>query len=677
MEFWTGVPAAVSTEHPESRRTDLPLVLAGPLLRRTQATEMTLWLALTQPVDWELQIERDEGDWHPAAADDPAGSGQLLTVSPRLHYLFLHVSLDPALPEARWVGYRLALRPRGAAAATWCYLDDSVPGLCYPGKSSPGVILSSRVASVLHGSCRKPHYPGGDGLARADAWLRDCLDATPGRDAAVAGSDELGAWPSLLALTGDQVYVDDVAGPMLHAIHQVVALLDLPDEALDGVETSGVDSAASLYRHPANYYRRDSLLPQRRANRALLEVLFGGVEKPIFTTANAQNHLITLGEMLAAYLLSWSPVLWDRVDLAPPEALNAEQRARYAREREAMEDFVSSLPAVRRLLAHVPVAMIFDDHDITDDWNLSREWEEVAYGHPFSRRVIGNALLAYLVHQGWGNAPGAFPADLMAQVADSLRAPGSAVHERTLDRLFAFDRWHYSWPTQPPLVVVDTRTHRWRAERTASRPSGLLDWEALTDLQQSLRGLPAVLLVSPTPIFGVKLIETIQRIFTWLGQPLMVDAENWMAHPGSAHAILNIFRHSGTPEHFVVLSGDVHYSFVYDVELRGRVRGPDIWQICSSGVRNAFPERLLGVLDHGNRWLYSPRSPLNWFTRRRHLRITPRKPEGTPSGRRLLNGSGVGLVELTPEGVPWRIRQLLANGETVVFQRREAESRWD
>lgn len=120
--------------------------------------------------------------------------------------------------------------------------------------------------------------------------------------------------------------------------------------------------------------------------------------------------------------------------------------------------------------------------------------------------------------------------------------------------------------------------------------------------------------------------------------------------------------------------------YVYDVELRGRIRGPDIWQICSSGVRNAFPPRLLDLLDlldRANRWLYAPRSPLNWLTGRRRMRVIPRKPEGTPPGRRLLNGSGIGLVELDATGVPWRIRELLADGRIVVFTRREAESRWD
>ena len=55
-----------------------------------------------------------------------------------------------------------------------------------------------------------------------------------------------------------------------------------------------------------------------------------------------------------------------------------------------------------RVFAHLSTLMMFDDHDITDDWNLSAQWEETAYGHPFSKRIIGNALLAYLLCQGWG-----------------------------------------------------------------------------------------------------------------------------------------------------------------------------------------------------------------------------------------------------------------------------------
>jgi hypothetical protein len=527
---------------------------------------------------------------------------------------------------------------------------------------------------LRHEPCRKPHFDGDDGLAEADRLLARHIAA--GASLTPCGG-ELPAWPSALVLSGDQVYADDVAGPMLRAIHALVERLGLPVETLEGTEECGVADSDQLYAHPSGYYRRETLLPRRdKRNVKLVDILFGGVEKPVFTTDSAHNHLITLGEVLAMYLLAWSPACWKGLDLAPPASLDAASRELFAREQARLDGFVATLPAVRRLFAHLPVAMIFDDHDVTDDWNLSREWEEIAYGHPFSRRVVGNAVVGYLINQAWGNRPDAFDAPLLECVADTLSAPGSDAHKGCIDTLLKFRDWHYVWPTTPPLVVVDTRTHRWRSESHARKPSGLMDWEALTDLQHTLRDLPAVLLVSPAPMFGVKLIETLQRIVTWFGHPLTVDAENWMAHRGAAHTMLNIFRHPKTPQHFVVLSGDVHYSFVYDVELRGRERGPDIWQICSSGLRNTFPEKLLDTLDRANRWLYSPRSPLNWFTRRRRMRVIPRKPEGIQPGRRLLNGAGIGLVELDDAGVPWRIRQLLADGRAVEFTRREKESHW-
>jgi hypothetical protein len=656
---------------------ELPLVLAGPILRRVTPERITLWLATREPCRvaltfaWQAQAA-------PAAWTLEPGDGALhhLAAGARLHYLLIDLGLDPSLPQERWISYEIALQPVGSAATSWSGWQEWAPDLAYPGQRAPGFRLPRRISALLHGSCRKPHHDEGDGLAQADRLLRERLAAERGNaePADRSADDAPPSWPSLLVLTGDQIYADDVAGPMLWAIHQLIARLGLPAEPLAG-ETRLADSDG-LYAHTDSFYRRERLLPRHAHSESVLKLLFGGVEKPVFTTANAHNHLITLGEVLAMYLLVWSPAVWSGISLEPPPTLNRRARRLYASERPQIDAFVADLPAVRRVFAHLPVAMIFDDHDITDDWNLSREWEEMAYGHPFSRRIIGNALLGYLVNQGWGNRPEAFDDALIGAVRAALAEPGQAAHDDCVERLHHFDQWHFQWHTQPPLVVMDSRTHRWRSEISARQPSGLMDWEALTDLQQALFGHPAVLLVSPAPIFGVKLIEAIQRVFTWLGKPLLVDAENWMAHPGAAQVILNIFRHPKTPEHFVVLSGDVHYSFVYDIELRGHERGPDIWQICSSGLRNAFPERLLAVLDRLNRWLYSPNSPLNWLTRRRRMRVIPRKPEGSPPGRRLLNGSGIGVVELDPEGLPWRIRQLMANGRFLTFTRREAESRW-
>ncbi|KPW74277.1 Uncharacterized protein ALO76_04565 [Pseudomonas syringae pv. coriandricola] len=113
-----------------------------------------------------------------------------------------------------------------------------------------------------------------------------------------------------------------------------------------------------------------------------------------------------------------------------------------------------------------------------------------------------------------------------------------------------------------------------------------------------------------------------------------------------------------------MLSGDVHYSFVYEILIRHRSGGPHIWQITSSGIKNEFPRRLLDTFDRLNRWLYSPRSPLNWFTKRRLMKVIPRTPEHSKAGERLWNSAGVGQVFFNEQGQPTLINQLNANGES-------------
>ncbi len=556
------------------------------------------------------------------------------------------VTLDEALPSDCVIEYDLRISGEGLAEqgiAGWA------PHLLYAGRARPSFVIKSRLDRVLHGSCRKPHHPAADGLLCVDELLARELDNPTSR-------------PAVLLMTGDQVYADDVAGPMLVAIHGLVHRLGLYGERLEGAV---VADSEELFNHPATYYRREDLLPAFKSNEALRERFFGGVEKPVFTTANGHNHLITLGEVMAMYLLVWSPLPWSLIEPAMPP-LDAKQAERYRSEENCLQGFRQGLPQAARALAHVPSLMIFDDHDITDDWNLSARWEETAYGHPLSRRIIGNALIAYLLCQAWGNQPERF-GERLEQTQRLLETAAAgrldcAAQDQLIDELFRLDGWGYELATDPPLVVLDTRTRRWRSERNLSRPSGLMDWEALSELQQNILDKPSVLIVSPPPMFGVKLIEVIQRIFSWAGQPLLVDAENWMAHRGAAHVMMNIFRHSRTPGNYVVLSGDVHYSFVYEVHIRSRDSGPQLWQITSSGVKNEFPRRLLDWFDRLNRWLYAPWSPLNWLTKRRQLEVVPRLPDRRNAGERLWNGSGIGLLVLDPSGRPLEIHQLNADG---------------
>ncbi|WDY59616.1 alkaline phosphatase D family protein [Pseudomonas sp. PSKL.D1] len=607
--------------------TPLPLVLAGPVLRRLEPQRLAIWLVGTQPLQPEFSID--------AAATVGC---QVIAIGEHAFVHLLDIHFDAPLASNVELEYDLLINGQGIAS--WA------PHLLYPGSHTPSFVLRERLDQLLHGSCRKPHHPAPDGLLCADRLLQACTQPEER--------------PAVLLMTGDQVYADDVAGPMLRAIHSLIECLGLFDESLQGAV---VPDSQALYRHPACYYHRADLLPAQHTNETLRERFFGGKRKPIFSSSNADNHLVTLAEVMAMYLLVWSPTPWTLVNLAMPEGLSDQRQARYREELPLIEAFAANLGPVARVMAHLPCLMIFDDHDITDDWNLSAQWEESAYGHPFSRRIIGNALLGYLLCQAWGNDPDA---------CNGLIGQWQQPRDELITELLRFQGWQFSLPSNPPLLVLDTRTRRWRSESDLAKPSGLLDWEALSELQQQLLDHPSAIIVSPAPIFGVKLIETVQRVFSWLGYPLLVDAENWMAHRGAAQVVLNIFRHSRTPGHYVILSGDVHYSFVYEVLIRHRQRSPHLWQVTSSGIKNEFPRRLLDVLDRLNRWLYSPRSPLNWFTKRRQMEVVPRTPSHSMAGERLWNSAGLGRVFFDEQGRPARVYQLNADGrEATEFARRE------
>ncbi|MGC3874566.1 alkaline phosphatase family protein [Halomonas sp. GXIMD04776] len=634
----------------------LPDVLAGPILRRIEPQRLVLWLMATRPLTLSLVLHPDRLDSRSITLDETLC--RCVPVGRHAYVHLIEVTLETALPQDVAIGYDLRITQPGGGDTG---IADWAPHLLYGGESCPGFVIKSRLDSVLHGSCRKPHYSSGDGLARADAWLAERHDQPEER-------------PALLLLTGDQIYADDVAGPMLSAIHELIERLGLWGERLEGAV---VDDSDALYAAEDTYYRRQCLLPQIKSTEALRERFFGGVRKPVFTTDSAANHLITLSEVLAMYMLVWSPVPWRSIRRTEPP-LSEEHRERFIAEREVIDAFANELPMAARLLAQVPTLMIFDDHDVTDDWNLTAAWEETAYGHPFSRRIVGNALIAYLLCQGWGNAPErlSVPISHLRQLLDACGDDGFLPvkpQDALITELLRFEGWGFCLQSSPKLVALDTRTRRWRSERNRHRPSGLMDWEALTELQQEILDEPSIIIVSAAPMFGVKLIEGIQRVFSWAGKPLLVDAENWMAHRGAANVMLNIFRHTRTPRNYVILSGDVHYSFVYDVRIRHHEESPRIWQITSSGVKNGFPDTLLDWFDRLNRWLYAPWSPLNWFTKRRRMQVSPFIPDRAKAGERLWNGSGIGHVRLDDQGRPIEIQELGVDGITVRFHRARDE----
>jgi hypothetical protein len=70
-----------------------------------------------------------------------------------------------------------------------------------------------------------------------------------------------------------------------------------------------------------------------------------------------------------------------------------------------LQKYFKGLPKVRRLLANVATYMMFDDHEITDDWNLFQVWVQGVQDKLLGQTILRNGLLAYGLFQAWGNDP--------------------------------------------------------------------------------------------------------------------------------------------------------------------------------------------------------------------------------------------------------------------------------
>nr|WP_086940013.1 alkaline phosphatase D family protein [Thaumasiovibrio occultus] len=604
----------------------LPLIIAGPILRRVTQHEFSLWLATTAPISGELLLQtvqhqldhQQTAHQHRLSLVDVA---EQIQIGERAWVVLIHAQCE--LPLDTELTYDVVL-PQGLLSA-----------LVPTAHNQAGFVfrVASRVHYLLHGSCRALHDPCDDALA------------TIGNDIADKPSSE---WPDLLMMSGDQIYADHVCSPLMEKIHRVISCLGLYGEALPAERITHSDDLLGGYLD-----ERDSLLPN------------GPKGKPIFSSTDVSNHLISLAEFSAMYLLVWSPTLWE---LEQTAFLDRPRNKKAQAELGYLTTFASTLSQVRTLLAHIPTYMIFDDHDVTDDWNLTGTWQSDAMAHPLTRQIISNGLLSYWLYQGWGNEPQTFDRHHVKAWGRAFK-PAALVNaelQQVKEAVLAFDSWDYQVETTPKLIVLDTRTQRWHSSSRPHRPSGLMDWEALMRFQYRILDQDEVIIVSPAPMFGVKVIEVLQRLATWLRQPLAVDAENWMAHRGSANTLVSIFTHAKTPQRFVVLSGDVHYSFAYDIEVRGRKSSPNLFQITCSGFKNQFPEPLLSVCELADRWLFSPNSPLNWLTKRKSLRIRKRDPN-TKGARRLVNASAVGEVRLNYQGEPNYIGLMKSNGERIDF----------
>jgi hypothetical protein len=283
-------------------------------------------------------------------------------------------------------------------------------------------------------------------------------------------------------------------------------------------------------------------------------------------------------------------------------------------------------PEVRWLFATVPAVMIFDDHEIIDDWNTSASWRADMAEQPWWRERISAGLASYWVYQHLGNLdPEVLLADPLYQKITTVEDATGLLHDFGLsvdvpesaentDRPY---QWSFALDVgRTRLVMLDTRCNRVLTPGAREMlPAAEWHWfvdQAHGDYDHLVVGSSLPWLMPPA----------IHHVETWNEQRAAspnerraaaaeklrraVDLEHWAAFARSFRAMTELFRRigegsPGAPGHRVgasgayaapasisVLSGDVHHSYVARADLGRDMRTP-VHQLTCSPIHNQVP----------------------------------------------------------------------------------------
>lgn len=272
-------------------------------------------------------------------------------------------------------------------------------------------------------------------------------------------------------------------------------------------------------------------------------------------------------------------------------------------------------PANRWLLSTLPSAMIFDDHDIRDDWNASLSWREKMHATTWWHGRIVAGLASYWVYQHLGNLSSA------ARAADPLWQKIAAHHgPEELDLTADLDsfadradadplsyRWSYCRDIGDiRIITVDSRAARVLEPARRS----LLEETELAWLDEHFRGGVRHLLIATSLPFllprGLHHIESWDEALAegaWgrqgsrIGEVLRqgLDLEHWGAFQRSFRAVAALAcevadgKRGPAPQTVTFLSGDVHFSYIAEAN---RSSGSRILQAVCSPIRNPLPRAL-------------------------------------------------------------------------------------
>ncbi|HKP89103.1 MAG TPA: alkaline phosphatase D family protein [Thermoleophilaceae bacterium] len=286
--------------------------------------------------------------------------------------------------------------------------------------------------------------------------------------------------------------------------------------------------------------------------------------------------------------------------------------------REAWSD-----PTLRWLLSTLPTAMIFDDHDVHDDWNTSEAWIEEMRAESWWQDRITGALATYWIYQHIGNlSPAQLDDDELFGRVKAADDAGDVLHEwaTEAEREGGGGIWSFSRDLAGSrLVVLDGREGR----VLSNGQRKMFDEEEWRWVEREVTGEFDHLLIANT--LPVLLAPTFHHLEAWSdavcsgtwggfmarqGEKLRqgLDLEHWPAFRASFKRLVGLVREVGSgargraPASIVFLGGDVHQAYLYEVGFRpGDGVKSAVYQAVCSPFRHPMERRERAMMTIGRR----------------------------------------------------------------------------
>jgi hypothetical protein len=372
------------------------------------------------------------------------------------------------------------------------------------------------------------------------------------------------------------------------------------------------------------------------------------------------DALVLLGDQVYADEVTPATRDWmaSRRDLDAPPGPQAADFEEYTRlYSESWSD-----PQVRWLLSTIPSSMVFDDHEMIDDWNTSAAWRTETTGQDWWQRRIAGGLASYWVYQHLGNlSPHELSQDdtWQAVQADSVGDAGPMLEAmaRAADTEPHTVRWSYVRHWGPArLIMVDSRAGRVLTEDDRRiLDDEEFDWVEAAVARSVADGVDHVLIGTSLPWLLPHSVHDLERWNETLsvrhhGRPLgrlaekvrqAADLEHWAAFGQSFERLGRMLVSLGrgelgrAPATALVLSGDVHHAYAAELVDPGGL-DTRVHQLTVSPLHNAAPHAIeIGFRLGWSRWAQALTGGLRRLTRVPRSELQWRKQAGPFFGNEL------------------------------------------